>query len=202
MTIGFYIIIILILGYFTVYLRENWLRVKWLKPLTWLGIFIHEACHALASIITGGKVASIRVTSTEGSVSHYPSKIPVIGPILIALAPLFGGLALLGLVDHFWLKTGVNLDSSSISQAFVSFFSNLKLFSWQALVWLAICLNIGVMLGPSKQDLKNIWLIVLVSFFIYNQAIANIFILAIVLIIINLLLFMVLKIINTFITKI
>ena len=190
MTIGFYIIIILVLGYLTVYLRERWLRAKWLKPLTWLGIFIHESCHALASILTGGKVTSFKVSATQGSVSHYPSKVPIVGPMLIALAPLIGGLAIIGLVNHFWLKTPINLNYTNIKDAFFILINSINWLSWQALIWLIICLNIGVMLGPSKQDLKNIWLIVIISFFISSQAIGQVLTLAIVLIMINLILFL------------
>jgi hypothetical protein len=196
MTIGFDIIIILILGYITVYIRENWLKAKWLKPLTWLGIFIHESCHALASIITGGKVASIKVTSTEGSVSHYPSKVPVIGPMLVALAPLIGGVIIIGSLNYFWLKANLGLNSTDIIQVFKQFLASLDFFSWQILVWLALCLNVGVMLGPSKQDLKNIWLLVVISFFIKSLVISQVLTLVIVLMLINTLLFIILSLIK------
>jgi len=103
MTIGIYIIIILALGYLSVYIRERYLNVKWMKPLTYIGIFIHELCHAIACYATGGKVVGFNVSSTQGSVEHYQPKVPILGPILVAIAPLLGGLAIVGLLNKVLL---------------------------------------------------------------------------------------------------
>src|SRR3989344_3647911 len=114
MTVGFYIISILILSYFSVYIRERWLRLKWLKPLTWLGIFIHESAHALFCVLTGGRVTGFRVTSTEGYVTHYRPKVPVIGPMVTSIAPMIVGLVVIGILNHFWLKTSLGITSANL----------------------------------------------------------------------------------------
>ena len=188
MTVGIYLIIILILGYFSVNLRAR-LNLKWLKPFTWLGIFIHEASHALACIITGGKVVGFQVSSTAGSVSHYKSKVPIIGPMLVAIAPIIGGLIAIGLLNKFWLGTSLGITSSDIWRTFLNVVSTFNFLSLSTWVLIILFLNIGVMLGPSVQDLKNIWPLVVLSFFIKSEKVAQILSLVIVLIAINIILF-------------
>jgi len=188
MTVGIYLIIILILGYFSVNLRAR-LNLKWLKPFTWLGIFIHEASHALACIITGGKVVGFQVSSTAGSVSHYKSKVPIIGPMLVAIAPIIGGLIAIGLLNKFWLGTSLGITSSDIWRTFLNVVSTFNFLSLSTWVLIILFLNVGVMLGPSVQDLKNIWPLVVLSFFIKSEEVAQILSLVIVLIAINIILF-------------
>jgi len=191
MTIGIYLIIILILGYFSVYLRER-LNLKWLKPLTFLGILIHENSHALASLITGGKVTSFKVSATSGSVTHYPSRVPIIGPMLVAIAPLLGGLAVIGLVNYLWLETSLGVSSANLLLTWQSVIASLNLLTWQGWVLIILFLNVGVMLGPSVQDLKNIWPLVILSFLIKTESLAAILALVVVLIAINVVLFLIL----------
>jgi hypothetical protein len=191
MTIGIYIIIILILGYFSIYLREVWLRLKFIKPLTWLGVFIHESAHAVFCLLTGGRVTGFRVTTAEGYITHYKPKVPVIGPMLTAIAPLLVGLLLMGSLNYFWLKGSLDLTSANIWENFSKVILSLNPLNWQTYVMLAIFLNIGVMVGPSLADLKSIWPLVILSFFVESEALARVLSLMIVLIIINILLFLI-----------
>jgi hypothetical protein len=200
MTIGIYIIILLSLAYFSVYIRERYLDVKWMKPLTYLGIFIHELCHALACYATGGKVLRMNVSSTQGSVEHYQPKIPFLGPILVAIAPLLGGVVIVGLLNKVLLANAIEIQSINIWDNLVEIFSNLNFLTWQTWVLIIFFLNIGVMIGPSVQDLKNIWLPVAGSFFIYSLELEKILAFAIALVIINILLFSVIWVIKTFVT--
>ena len=201
MTVGFYIISILILSYFSVYIRERWLRLKWLKPLTWLGIFIHESAHALFCVLTGGRVTGFRVTSTEGQVTHYRPKVPVIGPMVTSIAPMIVGLVVIGILNHFWLKTSLGITSANLWENFLAVGSNLNPFTWQAWVLLAIFLNIGVMIGPSLADLKSIWPLVIISFFINSNALAQILVLVIIMIGFNILLFLIILLVKKLVNK-
>jgi len=201
MTVGLYLIIILLLGYLSVYLRERYLQMKWLKPLTWLGIFIHESCHALFCLLTGGKVTGFRVTSTEGYITHYRPKVPVVGPMLTAIGPMVGGLIIMGVLNHFWLKTSLNISSANLWENFLAVGSNLNPFTWQAWVLLAIFLNIGVMVGPSIADLKSIWPLIILSFFVHSDSLAQILALIIVLIALNILLFLLILLIKRLLDK-
>jgi len=200
MTVGIYLIIILILGYSSVNIRER-MGLKWLKPFTWLGIFIHEASHALACIITGGKVVGFHISSTAGSVSHYKSKVPIIGPMLIAIAPIFGGLLAVGALNQFWLGTSLGFVSSNVWETFLVVVLSLNFSTLATWVLIILFLNIGVMLGPSIQDLKNIWPLVIVSFFIKSEEVAQILALVIVLIVINIILFLLIWLIKSLFKK-
>ncbi|MFA6305086.1 MAG: M50 family metallopeptidase [Patescibacteria group bacterium] len=201
MTIGIYILIILVLGYISVYLRERWLNAPWMMPLTWLGIFIHECSHALFCLLSGGKVTGFRVTSREGYITHYRPTVPIIGPMATAIAPMMLGLVVIGLLDHFWLKTSLSITSADILQNFVNVLSSLNPLRWQAWIMLALLLNVGVMLGPSIEDLKNIWPLVLLSFFIHSESLAKVLSLVIGLIAVNILLFLIIIIARIIWTK-
>jgi len=189
MTIGIYIIIILTLGYLSVYVRECYLNVKWIKPFTYIGIFIHELCHAIACYATGGKVIGFNVSSTQGSVEHYQPKVPILGPILVSIAPLLGGIAVVGLLNKILLANSLTIQSANVWENLADIFSSLNFLSWQSWALIVFFLNIGVMIGPSTQDLKNIWLPVILSFLLNIPEISQILAFAIALIIINLLLF-------------
>jgi len=201
MTIGIYILIILVLGYISVYLREQFLEFKWMLPLTFIGIFIHESSHALFCLLTGGKVTGFRVTPHEGSVTHYRPKVPIIGPMLTAIAPMLVGLIVMGIISHFWLSTTITIDSTNIWHVMVKVLSSLNPLHWQAWVLALILLNIGVMLGPSIEDLKSIWPLVIASFFINSQSLAQILTLVIVLISVNILLFVLIIAFRIFLLK-
>ncbi|MBU1131542.1 M50 family metallopeptidase [Patescibacteria group bacterium] len=200
MTIGIYIIIILALGYVSVYIRERYLNVKWMKPLTWLGILIHESAHAIACYATGGKVVRMNVSSTQGSVEHYQPKIPFLGPVLVSVAPLLGGIVIVGILNKVLLANAIEIQSINIRENLVGIFSSFNFLSWQTWVLIVFFLNIGVIVGPSVQDLKNIWLPVVLSFFLNIEEIAQILAFAIALIIINILLFALIWTVKTFIT--
>ena len=200
MTIGVYIILILALGYISVYIRERYLGVKWMKPITYLGILIHETCHAVACYATGGKVVSMNVSSTQGSVEHYQPKIPFLGPILVSLAPLLGGIVLVGILNRVLLANALTIQSINIWDNLIGVFSSLNFLSWQTWILVIFFLNIGVMVGPSVQDLKNIWLPVVASFFFDIPEVSQLLAFAIALIIINILLFAIVWVVKTFIT--
>jgi hypothetical protein len=74
------------------------------KP-SYLYILSHEVMHAIAALLSGGRVKSIKVSSRGGSVSTTKSN------ILIALSPYFFPLytiivVLLWLLLEYFLKTG------------------------------------------------------------------------------------------------
>ncbi len=201
MTIGIYILIILALGYLSVYIRERWLNLKWIKPFTWLGILIHESAHASACVLTGGRVTGFRVTSTEGYVTHYRPKVPVLGPMLTAIAPMIGGLVIMGILNHFWLKTSLTVATINLWDNFVKVLINLNPLTLSGLGLLVIMLNIGVMIGPSVEDLKSIWPLILLSFLVKSESLAKVLALVIALIIVNILLFILILAIKALFNK-
>ncbi len=198
MTIGFYLIILVLLGYMTVYIREKYLNVTWMKPLTYLGILIHESAHAIGCYATGGKVTRMNVSSREGSVEHYEPKIWLLGPIIVSIAPLILGIAIVGLLNYVLLANSISLDSNNIWGNLLVIFNSLNFLTWQTWVLILFFLNIGVIIGPSLQDLRNIVLPVIASFFITSPEFEIILAFAISLVIINLSLFILIWLIKSF----
>ena len=189
MTIGIYLIILVILGYLTVNIRESYLDIFWMKPLTYLGIFIHEAAHAIGCYATGGKVVRMNVSSRAGSVEHYKPKIPILGPIIVSIAPLIIGILFIGLLNKVLLANAISLDSINIWDNILEIFNSFNFLTWQTWLLIVFFLNIGVIIGPSVQDLKNIALPVIASFFITSPELEIVLAFSIALVIINLSLF-------------
>ena len=126
------------------------------------GVILHELSHAFACFFTGTKVTSINMFKKEGGeVKHARSKIPILGPIIISLAPfVVGGVAIfffskwMGLnaldINEFTLNPAQFLEI--VKQSFFGIELN-DVTNW-ALLYLA--LSIAVTMIPSLRDLRNI----------------------------------------------
>ncbi len=126
------------------------------------GVILHELSHAFACFFTGTKVTSINMFKKDGGeVRHARSKIPILGPIFISLAPfLVGGIAIyffsrwMGLqaldINEFTLNPAEFLET--VKQSFIGIELN-DVTNW-ALLYLA--LSIAVTMIPSFRDLGNI----------------------------------------------
>ncbi|MBE7491328.1 MAG: M50 family metallopeptidase [Planctomycetes bacterium] len=158
-------------------LRRLWIRAVPPKLLAYLiapGVAVHELSHAAACVLTGARVHSMVLFRSDGSgeVRHGPPKIKHVGDMIIALAPLAGCtlcLWLLGLL----LQSPVNLYAVRVEGVQTSQFAFLtdlgrlvfedlrlaltttSLTSWRTWVFLyfALCFTMGM--APSRQDLKN-----------------------------------------------
>ena len=124
------------------------------------GVIIHELSHALGCLITGAKVESIKVFDKEGGeVVHGEPYIKYIGPIIISMAPIVGGM----LMFYLWtllIDTPFQLDGNSstimsASESFISRLGQIKWFEWQIWVYLYGCLNLVICISPSTQDFTN-----------------------------------------------
>lgn len=126
------------------------------------GVILHELSHALFCIITGAKIKSISLFDKEGgSVEHEPSKIPIIGPILISIAPFAAGVAAI-----YFLSTWLGMKEYDLNivafkyQDLLTYFKNLffaiNLTDYKNWVILYLALSVAVTMTPSKQDMKNI----------------------------------------------
>ena len=128
------------------------------------GIILHELSHALLCFFTGAKINSISFfDKTGGSVQHKPSKIPVLGPILISVAPFIFGAAAIYFLSRKIGINGPNLAAVDISrQGIITFFkSALGSFNFRNIltdVILYMILSISVTMVPSFQDLRNMFL--------------------------------------------
>lgn len=142
---------------------------------TWLypGVMIHELSHAAACLPALAKVRSVTLIRSDGSgeVEHEEPKLPVLGMVLISLAPLAGGpLALWGLnwlLDSPWPDIHVMSSASAESLAFIGTvleqtwiglshgLANADWSRWQLYVVLIMTVSVALTMIPSDQDLKN-----------------------------------------------
>ncbi|MDP2930398.1 MAG: M50 family metallopeptidase [bacterium] len=134
-------------------LGEFWQRIfsgKKYRIFLAPGVIVHELSHALACLIAGAKIRKISFFASNGGyVIHEKPKLPVLGEIIISLAPILGGLAAI------FLMSSLLRFSLPIS---VAGFMNWVIQSWlDWRFWLFVYLDISVIicLIPSSQDLKN-----------------------------------------------
>lgn len=128
------------------------------------GVILHELSHAFGCITTGAKISSIQVFKKDGGeVRHAPPKIPIIGQIIISLAPfVVGFLAIYFIAKVVGMKT-IALDSqlSFLSHPLNALWEMFRSIDFHAIrTWLAfyLILTIAVTMTPSTQDLRNVFL--------------------------------------------
>jgi len=148
------------------------------------GIILHELSHALFCFLTGAKITKISFFDKNGGeVKHSPSKLPVIGQILISCAPfVFGAVAIYFLSRKLGVES-FNLDSMEITKEgiknyVVESIKSIDFKNIQTLVVLYMVTTIAVTMTPSSQDLRNIFLSIIVlgiaSYFVIQSHLINI----------------------------
>lgn len=190
MTLGLIILVIVVLGSMSNWLNWKFLNHSVVRYLYFVGALVHESSHALGCVITGAKIFEFKPFSSEPRVVHGKSRIPLLGEMLISLAPIAGGLFFLYVIDHFVLGNYFSFIAPSFSMhsIWLASLHVIKQFNplyWQSWVMLLLSLNIGAMLGPSFQDIKNMWLGLIILFFIHLNSAAIIGLGAITLIVVN-----------------
>lgn len=190
MSLGISITLIVLLGYLSNWLNGRFFASKALHLLYYIGAFIHESSHALLCLCTGAKIVEFEVFSTQPHVTHTKSRLPLIGGLLISAAPIFGGLLFLFLVKYFILGDYFALLTpdetwKSILLTPIHFLLQLDLLNWKSWVFILLLMNSGAMLGPSFQDIKNIWFVFILLFFVYIPEISALCLIAATLIMAN-----------------
>jgi len=204
-----------ILSYLSKWYSILALRIPFFKYLTFIGIFTHEFSHYLMCKLTGAKVGRFQVKLHHGYVAHGKSKLPIIGKMMISLAPFFVGLILLvilvititntSLAEFNNLAKSINIDN--FNNEILSLIKKVEINLWFFL-WLYLFLNLLITFVPSKRDLKNIILGLVLYFLIagfflpgLNQFLMFSLILAIIFVIIGLLMVVLFNIIQLIIIK-
>jgi hypothetical protein len=169
-TVGIIIIVISILGYISNWLNWRFLNYKINYLLYYLGTFIHESSHAVFCLLTGAKITEYKIFTKQPRVAYVNSRLPIIGNLLISIAPILGGLVFLFFVNKYFLTNQYIMPAFSdwrfFSADFLKFLKQINLLDWKNLVALFLFLNIGAMLAPSWQDLKNVWFLIIILIFI------------------------------------
>ena len=128
------------------------------------GIILHELSHAFSCFITGSKVTNINLFKTEGGeVKHTKPKFPVFGQILISISPFIVGALAIYFLSKFIGIRGENVGIVDLSFAGVTkkinhTLSDLNLKNLKAVVAFYLIVSIAVTMVPSKQDIKNIFI--------------------------------------------
>lgn len=192
MNLGVAILAISTLGYISNWLNWRYLNFGIVRMLYYIGAFVHETSHALLCLVTGATIREYRVFSTQPHVTHLKPRLPLLGTPLIALAPIPGGLAFLFLVNKYLLSSAVTIPHltglASIPHEIVAFIAQLNPIHWQSWVIFLLFFNLGAMVGPSFQDLKNMWPLLILLLFVNIAPIFSFFSFAMILILINIVL--------------
>lgn len=136
------------------------------------GIILHELSHAFFCLLTGAKVISIDMFKKEGGeVKHGHSKVPILGPILISLAPfVVGALAIFFLSKYVGFKTigisEISFNFQSVSQWFIESMKSINFGNIRTVVAFYLVLSIAVTMIPSVTDMKNIFFSIIAVFIV------------------------------------
>lgn len=125
------------------------------------GVILHELAHAFLCLITGASITKMAFfEKTGGHVEHKPSKIPILGSLMISLAPFVIGLFVIYLLSKKLGLKEIDLSETGLSlNGLINYYKN-TFFSlnWGDLTNLAIVylvLSIAVTMTPSAQDIRN-----------------------------------------------
>lgn len=143
------------------------------------GVIVHELSHYIACLITFAPVKKISFFEKNGGyVKYSPSGIPVIGDLIISLAPTIIGSAIIIFVGYkfgFKIESTINHVSLKDITAIENYYRTINFW-----LYLYIVLSVGITFIPSHQDIKNcifgiIGLIVLFYIFREQAFVQNIF---------------------------
>jgi hypothetical protein len=134
------------------------------------GIVLHELAHCAGCLVTGAGIRKVVLFSKEGgSVTYAEPKIPLLGTVIISTAPLLVLPLLLSFMTGLFpiisgSAPGITLPSlgSDVTPSVILttvtglFITNLfvRFNSW-FLLYLYLCTSIILSLAPSRQDLAN-----------------------------------------------
>ena len=158
------IILVIVISFLIDFFLSNSLLGKSYRIFVAPGIILHELSHALLCFLTGAKMTRISFFEKNGgSVQHHPSKIPILGPIAISVAPFIFGAAVIFFLSRRLGIEGPNLAGIDVSKdGIISFFKtaveNVNFRDAKTLIILYLVLSISVTMTPSFQDLRNMFL--------------------------------------------
>jgi hypothetical protein len=116
------------------------------------GVVVHELSHALGCIVMGAQITDINFWKANGGhVEHYPPKAKLIGEAIIALAPIWGTLALLAVLTKLLVPNAFLYASTFNAQGIIESFN---WFSWQSWLYIYLVTSLMATIAPSKTDMR------------------------------------------------
>lgn len=163
---GLLFLLFIFLNFYSTFFWKKALPAGIYTYLMFPGVVLHEIFHTVGCLLTGAKIKKVKLFSKKGGfVKHKKPKLPLIGQVIISLAPLFGGVLFLQL---FLFSLNFELSAFSLDYIFSkinqTFIENYK--NWQFWVFLYFTISIIINVIPSRKDLKNSFKGLLVLFFI------------------------------------
>ncbi len=134
------------------------------------GVILHELSHAFACFFTGAPVTGISMFKKEGGeVRHGKSKIPILGPILISIAPFITGAVAIYFISKLVGIDNLNIQNISVSPDGVmgwmrDVFNGLDVQNYKTWVGIYLILSIAVTMTPSVKDVMNMLFALIVVF--------------------------------------
>ncbi|MFA7253439.1 MAG: hypothetical protein WC107_02705 [Patescibacteria group bacterium] len=162
------IIIVFLLSYIIDFLLSRSIFGKRYRIFVAPGIILHELSHALFCLVTGAKITKVSLFEAEGgSVEHSAPKLPILGQMMISLAPFITGIVAIYFLAHFiGIKpiefSPTDLSYEKIIHYFVASFSAINVSSYRNWIILYFIISIIVTMTPSIQDFKNLLMSTLV----------------------------------------
>ena len=175
--LGVVIVLISFFGYVSNFLNWRYLDYGITRFLYYIGAMVHETSHAILCIVTGARIEEFVIFSDQPHVVHQKSRLLFVGELLISAAPIAGGLLFLFLINRYLLG---NYFAFTVSAPYFSswhdwqgmllqpikLLAQINLLQWQSWVMILLFFNVGAMIGPSMRDLKNVWPMLIVLFFV------------------------------------
>jgi len=153
--------------------------------------------------LTGAKVSQYKVFVSQPRVVYSKCKVPIIGDLLISIAPMFGGLLFIFLINKYFLADYYSMPAFSNWHFFLydfwHFLKQINLTDWKSLLTIFLLLNVGAMISPSLKDLKNVWPLMIILLFIPWPFFIHLGLFAVALILMNILLQIILALIIFFV---
>lgn len=190
MTLGIIILLIVLLGFLSNWLNNKYLNYKVTHYLYYIGAFVHETSHAIMCILTGASIKEYAVFSEQPQVVYTKPKIRIVGNILISSAPIFGGLLFLYLINTLFPAFEFSIikvvpDWKEVLLMPLSILNDINILSLEGILMILLLINAGAMIGPSIQDMKNIWVVFIPFLFFSIPWLSNLCFTALIIILAN-----------------
>lgn len=157
-------VVIILLSYATDFYLSRGIFGPRYRILMAPGVIIHELAHGFACILTGAKVSEMSLFEKEGGhVKHTKSKIPILGTVIISLAPLVAGIVIIYFVSRYLSTDELNVfkygySAKAIIRGNIAIIQSLFHFSWENWLLLYVTTSVAVTMLPSRQDLFQAFL--------------------------------------------
>lgn len=169
-------ILLVAIGYLAILLGIGALVNRLLVPVfgrSWRlfvapGVILHELAHVVGCVVTGAQVLEINFWKPSGGhVAHTQPDLPIIGPVVVSLAPtivMTAGLFLLipAIGNQLTLLPWVQAPPTTLGGAIGGYLASVgqafQSFNWSTLTpWLLVylMLNVAVTITPSGPDFHN-----------------------------------------------